>query len=90
MNEDKERKRRLFEHPEELLITNVSFLAVYIFLILFLRFKVGLNFDKFQVSCILLLCTCIVCKYPIRILTGDFSLNIKKGDQFPRVQFQFV
>jgi high-affinity K+ transport system ATPase subunit B len=61
MNEDKERKRKLIEHPEELLITNVIFLAVYILAVIALRMK-GVSLDKFQISCTLLFIACFVCK----------------------------
>jgi hypothetical protein len=64
MNEDKERKLKLIEHPEELLITNVSFLAIYLLMIIYLKYKTGLQFDRFQISCILLFIICIVCKSP--------------------------
>ena len=44
-------------------ILNLIFLVSYVALFLRLRFKLDINFDKFQITCILLFCLVFICNY---------------------------
>lgn len=50
-----------WDYPVALITINSSFLVLYISIVLILRYKVRMDFDRFQILCIILFAVCIIC-----------------------------
>lgn len=50
-----------WDYPLVYCILNLIFLVSYVALFLGMRYKLKINFDKFQITCILLFCLVFIC-----------------------------
>ena len=49
-----------WDFPVAMITINSTFLVIYISIVLILRYKVRMDFDRFQVLCILLFALCVI------------------------------